>query len=80
MPNIQPKHKRELKPDVFLNALLKISETTTDAAVYLSQVFKTLLECLRNVSGATAIWTAKKLYWPDEVGYKCLPLTGETTV
>lgn len=72
-------HTRELEPDVFIKAL-KISETTLDAAVYLSKVFKTLPECLRNANDATAIWTAKKLYWPDEVGYERLSLMGGITV
>ena len=59
-------------PDV-LSKTLKTFNVITDASTYLRHVFGTLPQCLRNGNNAR-IWTASKLYWPNEVNLAFLSL------
>ena len=58
-----------------LSKTLKTFNVITDASTYLRHVFGTLPLCLKNGNDAR-IWTASKLYWPNEVNVGFLSLPG----
>ena len=58
--------KVNLEPDVVSRAV-QIFEKPGEASMYLDSLIETLPECMKNDSDTNIMWTANKLYWPNEV-------------